>query len=74
MNDITVLRDRLNITNGVVILNDSTPNGIHFTMNHAITPRSGFFNLINNNSWWLLSRKTTGKIKEYKVANYKPAW
>jgi len=74
MDTVTVLRDRLLITDGVVMLNDSAPNGIHFTMDHDISPRSAFFDLINTNSWWLLSRKTTGNIKEYKVANYKPAW
>jgi len=74
MDDVTVLRDRLALTDGVTMLTDSAPNGVHFTMDHAISGRSLFFDLINENNWWILSRISTENVKEYKVTNYVPSW
>jgi len=75
MDVVTALKERLDsLGSGVTILNEALPNGIHFTIDHAVVARSLLFDLILNHKWWVLSRLNSGKVKEYKVANYKPAW
>lgn len=75
MDDVTGIRDFLLDQEGVTWHDDSSPDSIHFSVDHtAGLTHKALMNEVLQYRVWLLSNGSNIGTKEYKIAKTKPSW